>query len=78
MPQFDFIKSTTVDIRIVSDRSVEVDRCEIWSGNYYATIGDRLVQEEAAELVPQTLTIELLSAGWFITKITFHDPPSFC
>ncbi len=78
VPRIDFGKSSTVDIRAVTDGRIEVDRCEVWSGSYYARADRALVGEEPEDLVPQTITLERLSDGWFITRIDFYDHSSFC
>ena len=78
VPRFDVGNSSTVDIRAVTDGRIEVDRCEVWSGSYYARADRTLVREEPADLVPQTITLEHLNDGWFITRINFYDHSSFC
>lgn len=78
LPRIDFGNSSTVDVRAVNDGRIEVDRCELWSGSYYARADRALVREEPVDLVPQTITLEHLSDGWFITRIDFYDEPSFC
>ena len=78
LPSFDFANSATIDVRTLSDSKIEADRCEIWSGEYRNAGDDSLASTEPADLVPQTITIELLAEGWFITQIAFHDAPSFC
>ena len=78
VPRFDFANSSTVAIRTVRNGKIEVDRCEIWSGSYHPRDENAPVTEEPPDLVPQTITIEHLRAGWFITRIAFYDAPSFC
>ncbi len=67
VPRIDCGNSSTVDIRAVVDGRTEVDRCEIWSGRHYTRAERALVGEEPANLVPQTITLERLRDGWFIT-----------
>ena len=78
VPSFDFDNSATINVRTLSDSKIEADRCEIWSGEYRDAGDDTLASTEPADLVPQTITIERLAGGWFITQIAFHDAPSFC
>ncbi len=78
VPKFDFEKSSTVDIRVLSNNKIEVDRCEYWSGSYYAEDDGRLIRADPTELVPQTITLENTRLGWFITDVAFSQPPSFC
>ena len=37
-----------------------------------------LVQSEDAALFPQTVTIQKINDGWFITSVDFFDAPAFC
>ena len=78
VPAFDSNRSKTVDVRELADGRLEVDRCEYWSGGYFAQSNGTLVSEDPVELVPQTITLEFLTDGWFITTIEFHDDSSFC
>ena len=78
VPTSDFPASATVDIRLLSDAKVEADRCECWSGAYYTIEDDRLVRTERRELLAQTITMQNLPNGWFITQILFHNAPAFC
>ena len=78
VPQFDFTRDSTIEIRTLSEIKIEVDRCEVWSGEYFSQSDGTQVRKDGPELTPQTITIERLSAGWFISAIAFYDPPSFC
>ena len=52
--------------------------CEVWSGVYYNRVDGTQIRKDDPVLTPQTITIERLSAEWFITAVAFYDPPSFC
>ena len=78
VPQFDFTQDSTIEIRTLSESKIEVDRCEVWSGEYYNRADGTQIRKDGPELTPQTITIERLSPGWFITAVAFYDPPSFC
>ena len=71
-------RSYIANIRVIHDAQIEVDTCEVWSATYYHWLDGATVGADPPEMLPQTITIEHLSAGWFITRIAFHDPPSFC
>ena len=76
--EFDFGLWYVPDVRVVGSSVVEVDSCEVWSLSYYTASTGAFWSSEAPELVPQTITIELLDIGWRITGIVFYDPPHFC
>lgn len=78
VPAFDSSRSKTADVREITDGQIEVDRCEFWSGSYFARPDRALVSTDPVELVPQTITLELLAGGWFITSIKFYDDSPFC
>ena len=74
---FDAGRSYTREIRLVSGAKIEVDRCEVWFGkvhnrDYYKS------RTIPADWSPQTMTIERLDAGWFVTEIEHYDSPHFC
>ncbi len=75
---FDFDNSHYVDIRQVNTNLIEVDTCEYWETSYYSLTDNSFIQLDPMHLVPQTLTLELFSDGWFITGAVFYDPPAFC
>ena len=66
------------DVRVISDTKIEVDSCEKWSVSYYNSSTRSFLSSDPTDLVPQTLTIELLATGWLLTTIKFYDPPHFC
>ena len=37
-----------------------------------------IIQSTNPRLLPQTITIQKLSTGWFITQVNFFDAPAFC
>jgi hypothetical protein len=78
VPQFDSGQSYIADIRIVHDNMLEVDTCEVWAKTFYHLVDGVVVYVEPPTLMPQTITIERFVEGWFITKIAFYNPPSFC
>ena len=76
--EIDYYKSYINEIRVVSDTHLEVDTCEVWSVATYRLSDGTLVASDGPTLLPQTLTIQRLNAGWFITAVEFFDAPSFC
>ena len=76
--EIDFYKSNIDDIRIISDINIEVDTCEVWSTNIYRRSDGSLIQGTDPRLLPQTITIQKLNSGWFITDVNFFDAPAFC
>ena len=66
------------DVRVISDTKIEVDDCEKWSDDYYRADTGVLVSSEPESMLPQTLTLERLATGWFVTGVVFYDPPHFC
>ncbi len=74
----DFYQSYINDIRVISDTNLEVDTCEVWSTNIYQRSDGALVQSIDPRLLPQTITIQNLGQGWFITQVNFFDAPAFC
>ena len=76
--EIDFYKSNINDIRIISDTNIEVDTCEVWSTNIYQRSDGSLIQGTDPRLLPQTITIQKLNSGWFITDVNFFDAPAFC
>jgi len=76
--EIDYYESYINDIRVISDTQVEVDTCEVWTTNTYNQSNGELVQTDGPTLLPQTITIENLNSGWFITQVNFFDAPAFC
>lgn len=76
--EIDFYKSNIDDIRVISNTSIEVDTCEVWSTNIYDRSDGTLKQSIDPRLLPQTITIQKLDQGWFITNVNFFDAPAFC
>ena len=74
----DYYKSYIADIRVVDDTEIEVDSCEVWSTSIYRGSDGVLVQNTEPRLLPQTITIQKLNTGWFITDVKFADAPAFC
>jgi hypothetical protein len=74
----DFYQSYINDIRVLSNTSLEVDTCEVWSTNIYRRSDGTLIQTTDPRQLPQTITIQKLDQGWFITEVNFFDAPAFC
>jgi hypothetical protein len=76
--EIDYYESYINDIRVLSSTQIEVDTCEVWSTYTYRLSDGELVEAAGPDLIPQTLTIQQLDGGWFITNVEFFDPPAFC
>jgi hypothetical protein len=76
--EIDYYQSYINDIRVVNDARIEVDTCEVWTTNTYRLSDSQLVDSQGPSLLPQTITIEQLDGGWFITNVDFLDAPAFC
>ncbi|MBI3167046.1 MAG: matrixin family metalloprotease [Chloroflexi bacterium] len=74
----DYYKSYIDDIRIINNAQLEVDTCEVWSIQFYRRSDGMLVQSNDPRLLPQTITIQKIDNGWFITAVEFFDAPAFC
>jgi len=78
LSEIDYYNSYIDDIRVINDALIEVDTCEVWTTYTYRLSDGQLIDSQGPSLLPQTITIELLNGGWFITTVDFFDPPSFC
>jgi hypothetical protein len=76
--EIDYYESYINDIRVVNNALIEVDTCEVWSTHTYRATDGQLLQSTGPDLLPQTLTIEQLNGGWFITDVEFFSAPAFC
>lgn len=76
--EIDFYKSYINDIRLISNANIEVDTCEVWSTTVYRRSDGALRQSIDPRLLPQTITIQKLGQGWFITNVNFFSAPAFC
>lgn len=76
--EIDYYESFINDIRVISNTRIEVDTCEVWTTNIYRRSDGQLVQSEGPTLLPQTLTVQQLDGGWFITAVDFFTAPAFC
>jgi hypothetical protein len=74
----DYYKSYIDDIRIISNTQLEVDTCEVWAIQFYRKTDGTLVQSNDPKLLPQTITIQKINNGWFITAVEFFEAPAFC
>ncbi|HNO94008.1 MAG TPA: hypothetical protein PKJ84_07550, partial [Anaerolineales bacterium] len=63
---------------IINNAQLEVDTCEVWSLQYYRRSDGALVQSNEPKLLPQTITIQKIENGWFITAVQFFEAPAFC
>jgi len=76
--EIDYYQSYINDIRVISDAHLEVDTCEVWTTAIYRRSDGQLVSSDGPTLLPQTITIQRLDSGWFITAVNFFEAPSFC
>jgi hypothetical protein len=76
--EIDYYESYINDIRVISNTHLEVDTCEVWTTNTYGRSDGELIQSDGPALLPQTITIQQLDGGWFITAVEFFDAPAFC
>ncbi len=76
--EIDYYESYIDDIRVLNEAHIEVDTCEVWSTATYRLSDGQLIANEGPSLLPQTITIQNLNGGWFITAVEFFDAPSFC
>jgi hypothetical protein len=78
LSEIDYYDSYIHDIRIISQTHLEVDTCEVWSTATYRLSDGALMDSTGPALLPQTITIQNLGSGWFITEVEFYAPPAFC
>lgn len=76
--EIDYYESYINDIRVVNNAHLEVDTCEVWSTATYRVSDGQLIASDGPTLLPQTIAIQQLGAGWFITAVEFFDAPAFC
>ena len=76
--EIDYYKSYIHDIRVLNNALIEVDTCEVWTTNTYRLSDSQLIDSQGPALQPQTITIEQMNGGWFITTVEFFDAPAFC
>jgi len=76
--EIDFYKSYIQDIRVINNENIEVDTCEVWSTKTYNRSNGEIVRVAEPRLLPQTITIQKLNQGWFITEVSFFESPAFC
>lgn len=77
-PQLDFTQSYFVDVRVPQANTLEVDSCEVWSGDYFNAFDDTRFASDPAKLLPQTITIAVSAVEAYITRVVFYDAPAFC
>jgi hypothetical protein len=78
VPEIDFDSSSWNGVRLINENKIEVDTCEYWSGDYYNRTDSTYISTVQLHLIPQTITIERFTTGWFITLVAFYNPPHFC
>lgn len=76
--EIDYYESYIDDIRLVNNALIEVDTCEVWTTHTYRQSDGDLLRSTGPVLLPQTIAIEQLNGGWFITSVDFFDAPAFC
>ncbi len=76
--EIDYYESYINDIRVLSDTQIEVDTCEVWTVTIYRLSDGQLISSDGPTLLPQTLTIQKIGSGWFLTSVSFFNAPSFC
>lgn len=76
--ELDFYESYIEDIRVINNNQIDVDTCETWSTATYRISDGAFIDSEGPLLLPQTITIERLADGWYITNVVFYDAPAFC
>ena len=76
--EIDYYESYINDIRVINNALIEVDTCEVWSTHTYRASDGQLLESTGPDLLPQTITIEQLNGGWFITDVEFFSAPAFC
>jgi hypothetical protein len=77
-PQFDFTQSYFVDVRVPQASTLEVDSCEVWSGDYFNAFDGTRFASDPARLLPQTITIAVSAVEAYITRVVLYDAPAFC
>jgi hypothetical protein len=75
---FDYYNSYLADVRLITNRQIEVDSCERWSTVVFDKATGEAVRNTATQLLPQTITLRQLDIGWRITDVQFFDAPAFC
>lgn len=76
--RLDSYKSYIDEIRVLGKTHIEVDTCEVWTTQLYRSATGLLSKTDGPTLLPQTITLERLENGWFITNVEFHTAPAFC
>lgn len=76
--RFDYHNSYIPDMHVVLNDQIEVDSCEYWANDYYDQLTGTLLGSDDWTLVPQTIVIENVNAGLYITSIAFYTGQAFC
>ena len=76
--RFDYDNSYIYDIRFGQNNRIEVDSCEYWASDYYDQLTGNLLGSDDWALVPQTIVIENVNAGYYVTSIAFYTGQAFC
>lgn len=62
----------------LDSNTVQVETCEVWSGNVRETISRQVVEVIPQKIVAKQLTLVLTPTGWLVTGILLPEPPNFC
>jgi hypothetical protein len=76
--EIDYYQSYIDAIRVIGETQIEVDTCEVWTISSYRRSDGALDSRDGPRLLPQTILLERLDSGWFITRVQFFDAPAFC
>jgi hypothetical protein len=76
--EIDYYQSYIDAIRVINAARLEVNTCEVWTTATYRASDGTLLNNDGPTLLPQTITIQKLDQGWFITSVEFFDAPAFC
>jgi hypothetical protein len=73
----DLNRSYYVNMRL-DNNIIAIDECEYWRIYYYDQKTGNLVKETDWMLVPQTISMEVVSGRLYITTISFYQNNAFC
>lgn len=75
---FDPTQSYIYNARNDSVSKVTVEICSMWSSTTAQRATGVQIAQSPPTLYPQTLVLEQIATGWFITSMTVHTAPAFC
>lgn len=76
--EIDYYQSYIDAIRLIGETQIEVDTCEVWTTETFRKTDGEMDSRDGPTLLPQTILLEKLETGWFITQVQFFDAPAFC